>query len=377
MSDPIQAPSLPGTKRKQAAALAFNVRWMAETFGAERIGFLTLTCGDSTPEGFKKISERREASRRFNSLLTHVIRERYQCGVIVTERHRDGGIHFHLVCVVGGDIRGGIDFEKCFPSRTQARVDECDFFDGQKRIDTHAGISTRRAGAPDYSTAPARLRLEWKFWRERAAKYGFGRCQLQPMKKTGEALGFYIAKYISKGFTHRHEDDRGGRCVRYFGAWSKDGAKMGPPMSARHGSLTAKARAWRKGVGWLAAHWRESYAARVGYVAMDERNAKEHLGPSWAFTLTQWMRRSVWPEVGCEDEQAEWRTHNEEVRASYPNAVGIETYSPANLCPTPKADREVTRAQWEARTWSASARWRQLDETVIDSAREWAERMAI
>lgn len=338
---------MPGSKRKQAAALAFNIKWMVENFGAERVGFLTLTCGDSTPEGFKKISSRREASRRFNSLLTAVIRDRYQCGVTVTERHRDGGIHFHLVCVVGGDIRTGIDFEACFDKKS-----------------------------PDYSTAPARLRLEWKFWRERAVKYGFGRCQLQPMKKTGEALGFYIAKYISKGFAHRQEDDRGGRCVRYFGAWSKDGVKMGPPMSARHGSLTAKARAWRKGVAWLAAHWRESYASRTGYVPMDERNAKEHLGPSWAFTLTQWMRRSVWPEIGREDEQAEWRTHNEEVRASYPHAAGIETYSPSNLCPTPKADREVTRAQWEARTWSAAARWRQLEETVIDSAREWAERMA-
>jgi hypothetical protein len=34
---------LPGPRKKQAEALTQNILWMAETFGKERIGFLTLT----------------------------------------------------------------------------------------------------------------------------------------------------------------------------------------------------------------------------------------------------------------------------------------------------------------------------------------------
>lgn len=370
-------PTMPGTKRKQAAALAFNVRWMAEKFGAEKIAFLTLTCGDTGPSGeFQKISTRRESSRRFNSLLTNVIRERYQCGVVVTERHRDGGIHFHLVCVVGGDIRSGIDFEKCFPARACVCVRRGDFSSGQKHIGARVRASEATCGAcgreiADYTTAPARLRLEWKFWRENASKFGFGRCQMQPMRKDGEALGYYVAKYISKDFTHRHEDDKGGRCVRYFGRWSVDGHKFSPPMSARHGGLSAKARAWRGGLKFLADHWSSKYGERFKFT---EQNAKECFGQSWAFSITNWMRRTVWPERGREDEREEWKRHNEEVRETYPKAQCITEHSPAALCPTNPADREVTRGQWEARQWSEAQRWRHLDTIAIDAARIWAER---
>jgi len=370
-------PAMPGTKRKQAAALAFNVRWMAEQFGAERIAFLTLTCGDKTPEGFQKISERRESSRRFNSLLTNVIRERYQCGVVVTERHRDGGLHFHVVCVVGGDIRGGIDYGACFPARACVCVRAAHFSSGQKPIAACASASESTCGdcgkeIPDYSTAPARLRLEWKFWRLNAEKFGFGRCQLQPMKKDGTALGFYVAKYISKDFASRCEDDIGGRCVRYFGRWSKDGHKFSPPMSARHGTMTAKARAWRKGLEWLTSNWRERYGARFN---VGQETIKDACGPSWAFVITGWMRRVVWPELGREDEREAWRESNAEVIAANPKACGMENFSPSEVVPNPKEWREVTRAQWEARTWSEAQRWRYLDQTAIDAARGWAERL--
>ena len=39
-------PPLPGTKKKQADALVRNVGWLAQTFGPERIGFVTFTVGD-------------------------------------------------------------------------------------------------------------------------------------------------------------------------------------------------------------------------------------------------------------------------------------------------------------------------------------------
>src|SRR5208282_3225793 len=83
---------VPGPRKKQADALTENIKWMAETFGKERIGFLTLTLGDLDVGGrYRNLRDRKEAQRRFHSLLTNVIAKRYQCGVIVTERHENGG----------------------------------------------------------------------------------------------------------------------------------------------------------------------------------------------------------------------------------------------------------------------------------------------
>jgi len=286
---------LPGPKKKQAAALAYNIKWLAETLGAPRIGFLTLTCGERSGEGkFSGVHDRKEAERRFNSLQTHVISKRYQCGVTVTERHKSGAIHFHMVVACGANIRGDIDFKACFPKKNKS-----------------GGYST----PPDYETANARLKLEWKFWRETAERYGFGRCQMQPMKKNGEALGRYVGKYISKSWAQRAEEDKGGRLVRYFGAWSNDGRKMGPPMSARHGTTTARAHAWRACMKMQAALF------KAHGVQLKEENAREILGQHWAFSATLKMNMCVYPVGGHELRQEGLIEHNERVLASYPKAA--------------------------------------------------------
>lgn len=204
--EPINIPeSLPGPKKRQAEALFQNIAYMVKTWGENRIGFLTLTVGDfvDDPEHedgrrFVHVTERKEASRRFNSLLTHWIKRRYRCGVVVVERHKNKGIHFHLVVVTHDDIKSGIDFDACFPARVN-------------------GKTVKR---PDYRTAPSALRREWELWRERAECYGFGRANLQPMRENAEALGRYVAKYISKSWQERTEDDKGARGVRYFGNWA-------------------------------------------------------------------------------------------------------------------------------------------------------------
>jgi hypothetical protein len=59
------------------------------------------------------------------------------------------------------------------------------------------------------------LRTEWAFWRKTSKKYGFGRTELLPVRKTGEALAAYVAKYISKGFAFRQSQDKGARLVSY------------------------------------------------------------------------------------------------------------------------------------------------------------------
>ena len=146
---------LPGPRKKQAEALTENIKWLAETFGNERIGFLTLTLGDVDAGGrYRNLRDRKAAQKRFHSLLTNVIGKRYQCGVTDTERHVNQGIHFHLVLACPADIRGAMDFAACFPPKD----------DRGKPV-----------SKPDYSTANEAIKREWAFWRRTAPLYRFGR----------------------------------------------------------------------------------------------------------------------------------------------------------------------------------------------------------
>lgn len=331
------AASLPGPKKKQAETLAQNVMWMAKQFGAERIGFLTLTCGDVGEDGtFVTVKDRKTASKRFNSLLTHVIRKRYRCGVVVTERHKSGGIHFHLLAVCPVDIRGSIDFEAVFPKRENGQYSK----------------------APDYRTAPEALREEWAFWRDVAERYGFGRCQLQPIREDGTAVGRYIGKYVSKDWGARIEDDKGGRLVRYFGHWAtwtlesaivtwqekgEHGEKprrKGPPNSARFGWLTATARAWRECCNQVEqASFAEAarFGPERGGAFITEQTVADLCGRYWALRHMHRIRNTIFAEeYGGPATQAGIQDHNEEVTARFeakgllpPDPIWHESRGPA------------------------------------------------
>ena len=255
---------LPGPRKKQADSLTENIKWAAQTFGKNRIAFFTLTLGDKDAGGrFINLRDRKKAQKRFHSLLTHVISKRYLCGVIVIERHRNGGIHFHLVVVCLEDIHGEIDFAACFPPK--------DSF----------GRPTYK---PDYSTANAAIKREWAFWRHTAKLYGFGRHQLQPMRENGEALGRYLGEYLSKDWKQRLPEDKGARCVRYFGHWSKTKRKRGekpkaPPFKAVFGWMTPRARAWREMIKQVV------MVLKFKGVKITEQNMKDIAGPKWAWKM--------------------------------------------------------------------------------------------
>lgn len=167
---------MPSWVRKAGFIVKTNIHAMTERFGINCIGFLTLTFADD-------VQCHKEACKRFNSLATNVLNVRYAQWIRVSERQKSGRWHFHLVVVCKQDIRRGVDF---------------------------AAIAKR-----DYKSASPALRAEWAFWRNTAKRYGFGRSELLPVKKTGEALAAYVAKYISKGFSYRRDDDKGARLVSY------------------------------------------------------------------------------------------------------------------------------------------------------------------
>lgn len=188
--------------KRSACALAWNVQFLAEKYGLEHLGFLTLTFADN-------VTCPNEAQRRFHSLCTNVIRKRYRDWIWVWERTKAGRIHFHLVVALDGDIRSGFDFEA---------------------IERN-----------DYKTANVTIRAEWKFWRDTAKRYGFGRTELLPVKSTAEGIARYVGKYISKHIGQREERDKGCKLVGYSA-----GARA---ASARFSFASQGGREWRQKVG--------------------------------------------------------------------------------------------------------------------------------
>lgn len=220
-----------------------EVMALFQQYPLECIGFLTFTFADD-------VQCHKEATKRLNSLITGVLRKRYAMCIRVSERQKSGRWHFHLVVVCQQDIRRGVDFE---------------------------AIKNRKykEGANDA------LRAEWAFWRSTSKKYGFGRTELLPVKKTGQALAAYVAKYISKGFAYRQSQDKGMRLYSVIG-----GSRV---CSSRFSFYSPKSIEWRRKLAMWAASWSGSFAAvassggyqSVGLLTYDD--LPSIFGKKWAW----------------------------------------------------------------------------------------------
>ena len=96
------------TKRKQkkaSFALQTNIEAMINKHGLNKIGFLTLTFADN-------VQCHKEATKRFNSLATNVLKNKYLSWIRISERQQTGRWHFHLVVVCKDDIRRGLRFDE-------------------------------------------------------------------------------------------------------------------------------------------------------------------------------------------------------------------------------------------------------------------------
>lgn len=232
---------LTGSQKKTAYALRQNCQRMIEEAGIECVAFVTFNLGERDQWGdWQKVFDAKEAGRRINNLARHILPELFEKFILVTERHKDGGIHFHALAVVKGrpDIRTGFDF---------AAVED-----------------------KDYSSASDAIRRVWEALRSKAvANLGFGRCETLPIKSCGEAVATYVSKYIEKNICNRLSADKGKKLVRYHG-WN--GEQMKPNGFCWS---TPKACEWRRKV--------TAIAATVGLKTPAEVRAE--IGPRWAYRL--------------------------------------------------------------------------------------------
>jgi len=257
------APALSASQRKCAFALEENVRRIIGVRPAPltalrlaSTGFLTLTVGDSIGARWRGVYDFAEASRRVNNLNRRVLSRLFLCAALVSERHKSGAIHFHVVGALrsGADIRTGFDFDA--------------------------------VRARDYRSASPELLAIWAHLREVLPRYGFGRAELTPVRTTGEAIACYLAKYIGKHVGARRAEDVGKKLVRYLGM---KGAHL---RAADFGWASAGAGAWRRAMAKI--------GAKIG-VVWPAYGRAEHdglfarlIGPRWAYLLTRVLSAAGW-----------------------------------------------------------------------------------
>ena len=160
------------------------IEWMVKKHGLNNVGLLTLTFGvPGSGRGSQATRELRELAKdlefvqkRWHSLNTNIIRKRYFDWICIPEPHKDGVWHLHVVVALKIDIRTGTDVE------TLTNYDLPYWMRRGKHLRNEA------------------LAAEWLALRQIACKYRFGRIELLPVKKTGEALARYLAGYLSKSF---------------------------------------------------------------------------------------------------------------------------------------------------------------------------------
>ena len=160
------------------------VEEMVAKYGLERVGLLTLSFGvpGSGKGSYETWSLRQQAKQwkfvqaRWHSFRTNVIAKRYEDWICVFELHRDGVWHIHVIVVTKADIRTGTNIET---------------------LSNYNLPYWKRRGKHLRNEA---LSEEWQALRLICCRYRFGRSELLPVKKSGKALGSYLANYLVKTY---------------------------------------------------------------------------------------------------------------------------------------------------------------------------------
>jgi hypothetical protein len=171
-------------RKKSRHRLITAVEGVVKKHGINRVGLLTLSFGvPGSGRGSEATRELREQAKdldfvqaRWHSFASNVVTKRYEDWICVLEPHRDGVWHLHVVVSTKSDIRTGTDVET---------------------LSNYKLPYWMRRGKHLRNEA---LATEWQVLRETCCKYRFGRVELLPIKKTGQAVARYVAGYLSKSF---------------------------------------------------------------------------------------------------------------------------------------------------------------------------------
>jgi hypothetical protein len=243
-------PPKPGWKTGALARI--GVKNFVTRFGFDNCGFYCFT--------FKEAIEPREASKRWNSLLTGVIRRRYGKAFIkFTEPQRRGVPHYHVLLHVLG-IRVG-----CTILRSTG---------------VRGGRGRSKRG---YTVFPGPvLNEERAFWTtELLEGYGFGsRRDVSPIFTEVEKAAAYVCNYVCKSYGERTEVWKGIRLVEYG-----HGCR---PGSVRFSSVGGRAKIFREGVELFCLKKNLNYEDLPFYCdAFCGKPGGKYIGHRWAYLLRE------------------------------------------------------------------------------------------
>jgi hypothetical protein len=216
---------------KKAECLNVNLEGLIRRVGIERVGFVTLTFSDH-------VTDRSEASARFNSLATHFLRPLELEFITVPERQGNGRFHFHLAAAFPWDIRTGFDFDAC---KNAAAVKREHYRDG--KWDAGKFAEFKRWERIYFESANQRLRGFWRDLRDVSAGYGFGRCETLPVISNAAAISRYLGAYVTTACDARTIADKGMRTVRY--------SLTERTASIKFSWADGNGRKWRRGLSLL------------------------------------------------------------------------------------------------------------------------------
>jgi len=223
--------------RKSRYATEMNILGYIKEHGENNVAELVVTAADCLSS--------KEFQKKWHSFLTGFLKKRFRSGMWTRERQsRSGNWHAHCVVNLGRDIKTG------FP------------------------IAEVEAG--DYRNVQPWIRDVWKELREGAARYGFGRISLLPIKKTGPAAAKYFVKYLAKA--HGSVKSLGEERCRLCGTW-------GTKRWCSQKFSWVSSRVFRRRLSW--------YAREVGLEDVTEIGRL--LGRDWWFRLRGPLLRVVLP----------------------------------------------------------------------------------
>jgi len=267
-----------GRVKRMGEAVTQEVRALVREYGLERIAFVTLTFPET-------IASLVEAQSRWHSLRTGVLAKRYPRAICAVERHKSGGIHWHLILVLP-EAMG------CVKSFAWADWDK---YKKAAAVGGGGSLLARFHTHRYRSSACPVLRAEWAFWREVAPRYGFGRVNTLPVRVSGDAVSRYLAKYVTKAAVERSHEDRRARLVRFVGYLRT--VEWFAPVEGEVVRRRISMRRHTAQFGWatVGGHcWRAKAAAYCrklgrGDVQLGHLRCRLIAGARWAFALRQYI----------------------------------------------------------------------------------------
>jgi len=223
------------SRSKTTFSLEQNIQRFINDRGFYRMGFLTLTFVDN-------VSDHREASRRFDSLNTNFISQRFGGYILVRERQKRGAWHYHLLLDTLTDLTGGV----------WAKV--------KNRKGRFVWV---------YRHNNLKLRKIWEILRDVLPLYGFGRAELLPLRTSAEKVGKYLGKYIGKSMAEKTKGDAKVKLISYSQNVKRQVVGAFAWVGEKHARL-------RKDVSCL---------ARMVYGIYHYEDIASHVGPHWAYEL--------------------------------------------------------------------------------------------